>query len=408
MSEKHTVIEGTIEEINAKFAEQQAAEHPPADPPEGEGTPPADPPAEPPADPPAEPPADPPAAEPFDRYKFLSETFEQPIGSDEDIVKFKSTVIERMKQYDDLQKQYDEAVTQLKSYNPRQHFASDDDYIVNQLKIKYPDQNPEVITKALTSDLKTTDPVMLAAWKELLNDPKHEVFSNESQAYKYVCKKFGYDPEMDFADQDEDVQIAVKAAAKEARTEFGKLKSQIEVPQTIDLTAEKARQEQEAKAQYDKLKPLVERDLKPIQAGLEKVEITAKAKDGKPEVLMSFDLGDFKNSKEVQQTIAQVTEAIARNAREWTPELAEKVVAETLKDLQNRAIIANLPQMFKAHKDELYKQFMDEKFEKENNSRPLSPDKTNPNMTAEQKKITELKQKVKQDLGLTGRQFYAT
>lgn len=394
---KHTLIEGTIEEINAKLAEQQAAAQPPAEEPEATGTP--------------EPQVTEPDAtttEQFDKFKFLSETFNHPIGSDDDIIKFKSTVTERMSKFDDLQRQYEEAVTQLKNYNPRQHFASDDDYIVNQLKIKYPEHNPEVIGKALTSDLTTADPVMLAAWKELLNDPKHEVFANEQQAYNYVCKKYGYDPEMKLSEQDDDVQIAVKAAAKEARTEFGKLKSQIEVPQAIDLTAEKARQAQEAKEHYDKLKPLVERDISAVTAGLDKVEITAKAKDGTPQVLLSFDLGEFKNSKAVKDTLNQVTEAIARNAREWTPELKEKVVNETLQSLRNDAIIANLPQMFKAHEDELYKKFMDEKYEKENHTRPLNPGATNPKMTEEQQKLKSIKDKAKQELGLTGKLTFAS
>lgn len=399
--ETHTIIEGTLAEINAKLAEQAQAEPPAA---QDTNTPPADTPP-----PPAETPApEHTPADTFDRTRFLSETFGQEFKSDEDFTQWKSTITEKATKFDDLQKQYEQAQNELKAVDPLKFFASKEKYIENQLLIKYPDLDPAIVSRVLTTDIEKLDPVSTIAFKELMKDSKKEVFATDEEAYNYVCKKLGYDRDLPFDEQESDVKVAVRAAAKEARGEFNKLKSEIEVPSPIDLTASKKAQEEAAKAQYDKLKPLVERDLRQVTAGLDKIEITEKTKDGKTETLFAYDLGEFKNSKVVKEAIDAATDYIARNAREWTPDMAQKAIEGIVADLRKDYIAANLTQIVKAHKDELTKKFMDEKFEKENNSRPLNPDLNNPNMTEEQKKAKSAKDKFKQDVGLTGRKFYAS
>lgn len=397
---EHKVLEGTLQEITQKLQEQQPPAEPSVEP--SVVTEPGDPP------PAAEPAAEPePAAQQFDKYGFINQTFSTDLKTDEDIDTWRSTITDKLSRYDDLQKQYEQAQNELKNYNPRKHFASDEDYIVNQLKIKYPDLAPGVMSRVLTTDVTTSDPVRLIADLELMHDPKREVFANEEQAYKYVCRKLGYDPDIPLAEQDDEVQVAVRAGAKEARGEFNKLKNEIEVPKTIDLIAQQEQREAEAKANYDKFKPLVERDLRSVPAGLEKIDITVKTKDGKDEVLLSYDMGDFKESKLVKDTIAEVLEYTARNAREWTPEIARKATAAVIADLRKEYLDANIGQILKAHRDKVYKDVMDEKFKKENNSRPLTPEVNNPAMTEEQKKLLSIKDKVKQELGLKGKKTYA-
>ena len=394
MEKEHVVLEGTLQEITDKLSAQHTA----------------DPVVETVVEAAAEesaPETVVTATEGFDKYGFLNETFSTDFKTDDDINAWKSTITEKTSKFDELQKQYEQAQTELKAVNPRKFFASDDDFIVNQLKIKYPDLNPNVISKALTTDLAKLDPIQAITYKELLNDPKGEVYENEKQAYDHVCRKLGYDPEVSFDEQEEGVKVAIRAEAKAARAEFTKLKSEVEIPEIIDLTAKKAEQESQAKASYDKFKPLVERDLQSVSAGLDKIDITVKAKDGKNQVLFSYDLGDFKNSKLVKDTVNEVLEFTARNAREWTPEIAKKATEAIVADLRNQYIAANIGQIIEAHRDQVTKDLMDKKFEKENNSRPLNPELNNPSMTEEQKKLKSVKDKFKQDAGLTGKKTYA-
>ena len=57
--------------------------------------------------------------------------------------------------------------------------------------------------------------------------------------------------------------------------------------------------------------------------------------------------------------------------------------------------------------EDLHKQFMDDKFEKENHTRPLNADIKNPAMSEEQKTLIAQQEKFKKDMGLTGKKTYA-
>jgi len=347
------------------------------------------------------------ATDTFDRFKYLTETTGIEIKSDEDFKTHWSSLTEKTTKFDDLQKQYEQAQNELKAVDPLKFFANQDKYIENQLLIKHPELDPAVLANVLTADVEKADPLKVLTLQKLLKDPKHEIFENEQQAYNKVCKEVGYDKDLPFDEQEEDVKVAIRAARKEALTEFGKFKSEVEVPKPIDLTAEKETQRLQAQANYDKLLPIVQRDLQSIPTGLEKLEITTKDKEGKSEVLFTYDLGEFKNSKVVKDTIAQVQEYTARNAREWTPEVAKKAVEITIADLQKDYIAANLPQILKAYGEQKQKEFMDANFEKENHNRPNTPDPLNPAMLEEQKTQLAKAEQFKKDMGLTGKKTYA-
>ncbi|MFA5299551.1 MAG: hypothetical protein WC389_15285, partial [Lutibacter sp.] len=313
MAEEHKIVQGTLEEIATKLAVEQVPDPvvEPEKPIEDKTTE-----------------KDPVVPETFDKYKYLSEQFETEIKDDEGLNTFKNSLNEKIKKFDQLQQDYEKAQSELKAINPLKFFANKDKYIENQLLIKYPDLDSSILSKVLTNDIEKMDVLQIITYKELLKDSKGEIFESESDAYDFVCKKTGYDKDLSFDEQDQSVKIAIKAMAKEAREEFNKLKSEIEVPVPIDLTAEKTKQSELAQANYDKMKPLIERDLQAIQNGLDKIEITTK-ENGKDEVLFSYNLEEFKNSKIVKDTIQQVIEFTARNAREWNKEIAEKVISAT-------------------------------------------------------------------------------
>lgn len=420
MSE-HKIYSGTLEEINEKLAadgytanEQGDIVSPVATPEpavQGEAGTPASPAA---AETPAKvEPETPPTAEAqaagqsFDRLSFLKQELGHDFNSEDDFNSWKSTITEQSTKYADLQKQYEEAQSQLKSYDIRKHFASDEDFIINQLKIKYPDMNPKVLSNVLTSDIATLNPIDAIASAYLLNDKDGKIFKSPEQAYNYVCKKLDIDRDTPLDEHDEDVQVAVRMEAKQAIEKFSQLKSEITVPASVDLAAQKAEADRQAKEHYDKLQPLVQRDMESVLTGLDELAITEDTKDGKNTVF-SYKLGDYKSSKHVQETLAKVVDTIARNAQEWTPQLAKEVVAKTVEQLQNDYFVQNRTAIIKAVKDQVRKEVMDEEFAKGNNNRPLNPDKTNPSMTQESAKLIKEKEQMRKNLGLTGRQFYSS
>ena len=398
MSE-HKVFSGTLDEINEQL---RADGFSPNDEPVEPTTPPETPPA-PPADPP--PAADPAPA--FDRLKFLSEELGQPFNSDDELSQWKSTITDQRTLFEQLNQQYEQAQQELKNYDIRKHFATDEDFILNQLKIKYPDLNPKVLSGVLTTDITTSDPIATIAYSYMLNDKGGKVFHNEQQAYNYVCKQLGVDKDLPMDEQEEDVQVSVRLEAAKAAEQFTKLKSEVQVPKPVDLTAQKAERERQAKERYDKLLPTVQRDMEKVLTGLDTIEITEQTKEGNNPVF-SYALGDYKSSKHVRETIDKVIDTIARNAQEWSPSLAKEVVEKTVEQLQNDYWIANRTAIIKAAQDNARKQAMDEEFAKSNNHRPLNPDASHPGMTKEQQKLIQSKEQVRKNLGLTGRQFKAS
>lgn len=392
--EKHKMYEGTLEEISEQIEKDRQQQTPPAADP-GTGSDPQPPAETPPADTPPAPPV-----QEFDKFKFLTETLGSEFKTDEDIENYKRSLTE-------WKGKVDEAEKKLKSVDPMKYFASQDDYIINQLKIKHPDLDPSVLMNTITTDMEKIDPLRLIAYRKLLSDPKHEVYENETQAYNHVLRETGYDPEVPMAEQSEEVKVAIRHLAKQAREEFGKLKSEVEVPKPIDLTAEQAKIDLENKQRYDRIKTLSSPDLVKIPEMLDKIDFTAKDKDGKDEVVFSFQMGDFAKSKRVQDVLGQVHDVVAKNALEWTPDMAKKVVQATVDDLKKDYLWANSGKIAKEMRESLYKKWNDEKFEKDNHNRPLNPDKTNPAMTEEQKKIKAEGEKFKNNLGLKGKKFYA-
>lgn len=395
VAEGHTFAEGTIEELASQQnpAEQNPAPAPNEVPENKEKT---------------EPAPTPEPAPAVNEWEIISKRFGQEFKGEEDFNAYRSSLTEKDTKLQTLQQQYEAAQAELKAVDPMKWFPDKDTYIMAQLRIKHPDLDPATITRIMTTDIDKATPLEILAYRELLKDPKREVFENEQQALQYVQDKYKYDIDVPFDEQADMVKVGIRAARKEAVAEFAALKNGIEVPQPIDLTAENARKKQEAEANYTKMKPVVENDLNTrIAAGLDRLEFTAKTKDGKDEPLLTYELGDFKDSAAVKKEIADKVEYIARNAREWNPEIAAKVSEAIRQEILSTYIVQNIAHILKANTDKVTAELRNATFEKENHSRPLNPDRTNPNITEEAKRMAEIKAEFAKNAGLTGKKTYA-
>lgn len=116
------------------------------------------------------------------------------------------------------------------SQDPLKYFSSPDAYIAEQLKIKYPKSNPQVLHQIATTDLSKMDDLdVLVRDKQLFvpDAPKESVIRS------VILKKYGIDPTSDPQEWDEIAVAEMKLDAAAAREKIIGLKSVIEMPKVL-------------------------------------------------------------------------------------------------------------------------------------------------------------------------------
>jgi len=127
------------------------------------------------------------------------------------------------------------------SHDPLKYFASPESYIAEQLRIKYPKNNPLLLQEIATSNVDSMNDIdVLVKEKQLfVNNPPRE------QAIRaIILKKYGIDTETDPGEWDELAKAEMQIDAAYAREKINNLKSTIELPKV--MTRE---QRQQAEAQ---------------------------------------------------------------------------------------------------------------------------------------------------------------
>ena len=419
MSEKKEWFEGTLQEIeahNLELAAQQddkPADDKPIDDKPTDDKPTDDKPAD---DKPADKPVE------FDKKKFYSEIFEQDFEDDEKVKEYHRSLKDKATKYDTVAPEYEKVKGEnelLKgNLDPLKYFPGKTPeektkyFVAAQLQIKYPDYDPNVLMRVVTDDIDKINPVEVLALNELLNDPKHEVYDTDEDAYAEIERKFGLVADTPFAEQDRAVQIAVKAAVKEAKNGFNKLAKEIEAPKPIDLVGDQTKKQADAKAQYDKILNLAAPDIAKIRDGLDKLDIEIPELDdkgketGKNTTVFSYDMGTFKDSAEVKTLLAQVLDNVSSKESDWTAKRAKEVQNEVLELLKARYYQKNQVKIETAKRNAYFKEWSDKKFKEENPNRPdLNPGRTNPEGTKEQQEKAKRSSDFGKEMGTTGRKY---
>ena len=324
---KHTVYEGTLEEINSKLAEQATVVAP-----------------EKPTEPekPVEPakPAEPVVPQAWDKVKWVNEQFGQQLAKEEEADTFFETLKQRHSQFDELSTASERLRLEneeLKAgVDPMQFFANDKVFVYNEMLKKFPDYDPGIVSQIAFSDISEMTPMQVLTYRALLNDPKHEVYDNDQEAADDIETQWvdkGYDPEKPFSEQEPKVKTALKRARKEATDEFNKLKAEIKIPEKVDLVKAKTEKEKALKEKYDRLNPMVKNDLKRVEDSLKTLEFFEKGEDGKQTPIYSFDLANFAESTKVKKALGEATEFLSKTASEWNKDSADKakgIITESL------------------------------------------------------------------------------
>ena len=141
---------------------------------------------------------------------------------------------------------YKKRIEELEENDPLKFFASPESYIAEQLRIKYPKNNPLLLQEIATSNVDSMNDIdVLVKEKQLfVNNPPRE------QAIRaIILKKYGIDTETDPGEWDELARAEMQIDAAYAREKINNLKSTIELPK---ITTKEQRQQAEAQMKAER------------------------------------------------------------------------------------------------------------------------------------------------------------
>jgi len=164
--------------------------------------------------------------------------------------------------YSDIEKELNEVRVELESskereaelrkgLDPMSYFTSEQNYIAEQLRKKYPDMDPLSIQKAVTTDLTKMDDLDVLALKDVIETPGYS--GGEAMAKKILADDFGVDLSEPSEQWDELARAKIERAAIKARKELSQFKTEVEIPSVRneeDLKAERAQKLEDLKTKW--------------------------------------------------------------------------------------------------------------------------------------------------------------
>ena len=155
---------------------------------------------------------------------------------------------ENSQAYESLQAQHEEI---KKGLNPLKHFSSEQAYIAEQLRIKYPGMDPVAIQRAVTRDLTVMSDLDVLALQDTIRHPGAK--GGEAMAKRILAEKHGVDLS-EPADQWDDMAVAkIEREALEARAQIKDFQGEVELPATKseeELKVERANQTKELQQKW--------------------------------------------------------------------------------------------------------------------------------------------------------------
>jgi len=358
---------------------------------------------------PAEVAADPtPAPVAPDKYKILSETFGREFKSDDDIDTYKGSLTsqeQKLAEWETKEAAWTKEKEELaKGIDPMQYFASPELFTLNGLLKKFPDKNPLALTQISTQDFSKSyleSPVDVLALDLMLENPG--IYQNKADAIEDVYARYNVD---DPDEIDAKAKRRMQVDAKTATDKFDGIKKQIEIPKTVDLSAEKAAR---VKANEDRITKMTEATntlfSKTIPGALNEVTIPTivKGEDGKDvtEVAFKYEIPEsYAKSKDVQAVLQQVRNSTIQNEAEWTPEKEAKLKESTTKLLLALYWYDHRVEIDAARVTDLEVKFKDEAWMKRHNVRPLRQDGTAPRLDPGAAKLEQQQAKFLKEQGI--------
>jgi len=128
-----------------------------------------------------------------------------------------------------------------KSLNPLNYFSSEEAYVAEQLRKKYPDMDPVSVQKAITGDLSSMSDIDVLALQDAIKHPG--AAGGEAMSKKIIAKRYDVDLSEPVDQWDELARAEIQRAAMEARQSLSGFRSEVEIPAVKseeDVQAERA------------------------------------------------------------------------------------------------------------------------------------------------------------------------
>lgn len=129
-----------------------------------------------------------------------------------------------------------------KGLDPLSYFSSEETYVAEQLRKKYPTMDAVAIQSAVTRDLTQMGDLEVLALLDVIKHPG--AAGGEAMAKRIIADDFGVDSSEPVDQWDEMGRAKVQRAAIDARNELSTFKNEVELPATkseADLTTERAK-----------------------------------------------------------------------------------------------------------------------------------------------------------------------
>lgn len=132
--------------------------------------------------------------------------------------------------------------------DPLKYFSSPESYVAEQLRIKYPKNNPYVLQEIAMTNVDNMNDLDVLVKEKMMSTPGLK----ESNVRAIILKKYGIDASTPSEEWDELIRDEMKIDAATAREKINTVKSAIELPRI--MTREQRQQaEAQAKAEREKL-----------------------------------------------------------------------------------------------------------------------------------------------------------
>jgi hypothetical protein len=250
--------------------------------------------------------------------------------------------------YSELEKTHDAASQELESVkaqnlelkkglDPLSYFSSDEAYVAEQLRKKYPKMDPVAIQTAMTKDLDQMTDLDVLALQDVIKRPG--LSGGEVTAKKILAADYGVDLEEATEEWDDIAKERIRRAAYDAREEIKTFQSEVELPSAKsdeDLQAERSKELEDLRAQWGTVMPEMQKFDKISIPGKEEgqffeFEVDQEFKDGLGEY---FDImitnGELEPNEETVQFLRE-----QRN-KEFVYQNLDKIIAAHESDLRSK------------------------------------------------------------------------
>jgi hypothetical protein len=242
-------------------------------------------------------------------------------------------------EHERIKKEYNEVG---KYVDPKSFFRDEASFRANQLALKYPDKDPNIMEKISRMDIDKTSPIDLIIHNERLQNPEGCEGVSNDDILKYLSKKQYNDDDLNDPESwDTSTKIDFPKRVKEIKNEFKTLQA-VELPKTIDIEARKA----ELLAEQDKKIEISKQGLKNFSGLLISKNPDIKIYDPEnPKV----ELYNYKPkvTDSVVSGLDQFIDTLARNGKDLS---SDETAGEIARYREMLLVYENLPEIAKGLK----------------------------------------------------------